>query len=80
MSSAPKMRIHIFIILLAAMAALVLPPAALAQGQRRVSSSLLLLIDASGSMGDPIGAGNPEVKIAAAKRAASDTALTLIVL
>ena len=44
------------------------PPA---QGQRRVSSSLLLLIDASGSMGDAIGSGNAEVKIAAAKRAAS---------
>ena len=45
--------------------------AAIAQGQQRVSSSLLLLIDASGSMGDPIGGGNHEVKIEAAKRAAA---------
>ena len=33
--------------------------------------SLLLLIDASGSMGDAIGGGNSKVKIEAAKRAAS---------
>ena len=72
MSSATKKRICSRSVLLAIVAVLALPPDAPAQGQRRVSSSLLLLIDASGSMGDLIGAGNPEVKIAAAKRAASD--------
>ena len=41
-----------------------------AQGGRHVKSSMLLLIDASGSMGDPIGSGNPQVKIEAAKQAA----------
>ena len=35
-----------------------------------MKSSLLLLIDASGSMGDPIGSGNSQVKIEAAKQAA----------
>ena len=47
-----------------------LQPGATAQSQGPVASSLLLLIDASGSMGDVIGAGNPEVKIEAAKRSA----------
>ena len=41
-----------------------------AQARGNVKSSLLLLIDASGSMGDPIGSGNSQVKIEAAKRAA----------
>ncbi len=41
-----------------------------AQVRGRVKSSLLLLIDASGSMGDPIGRGNSQVKIEAAKQAA----------
>ena len=45
---------------------------ALSQDRGSVKSSLLLLIDASGSMGDEIGNGNPEVKIEAAKRAAAD--------
>ncbi len=40
------------------------------QSRGPVASSLLLLIDASGSMGDAIGSGNPQVKIAAAKQAA----------
>ena len=44
-----------------------------AQGGRHVKSSMLLLIDASGSMGDPIGSGNPQVKIEAAKQAAIAT-------
>ena len=44
----------------------------LAQG---VGSSLLLLIDASGSMGDPVGSGSSQAKIDAAKDAAT-TALT----
>ena len=52
--------------------AVLLAAAAFAQGQRPVSSSLLLLIDASGSMGDEVGADNPDVKIEAAKRAATD--------
>ena len=46
----------------------------LTQGQvvaRRPTSSLVLLIDVSGSMGGAIGNGNPEIKIAAAKEAAS---------
>ena len=43
---------------------------AFAQSREPVASSLLLLIDASGSMGDAIGSGNPQVKIAAAKQAA----------
>ena len=34
-------------------------------------SSLLLLVDVSGSMGEPIGAGSPQVKIEAAKEAAT---------
>ena len=38
-----------------------------AQSRGPVASSLLLLIDASGSMGDAIGSGNPQVKIEAAK-------------
>ena len=42
---------------------------ALAQSRGPVASSLLL-IDASGSMGDAIGSGNPQVKIAAAEQAA----------
>ena len=41
-----------------------------AQAQN-VGSSLLLLIDASGSMGDPVGGGNPQRKIDAAKSAAT---------
>ncbi len=71
MSTTVKTRIRTLAVLTAAVAALALQPAAPAPGQGRVSSSLLLLIDASGSMGDPIGAGNAEVKIAAAKRAAA---------
>ena len=71
MRSAAKTRIRTLTVLTAVVAVLALQPAAPSQGQRRVSSSLLLLIDASGSMGDPIGAGNAEVKIAAAKRAAA---------
>ena len=63
------MRASTFAVLLAT-GAISLQPDAPAQGQRPVSSSLLLLVDASGSMGDAIGAGNPEVKIEAAKRAA----------
>ena len=47
-------------------------PDAFGQRARPASSSLLLLIDASGSMGDPVGAGNPQVKIEAAKRAATE--------
>ena len=43
---------------------------ALAQSSGRVGSSLLLLIDASGSMGDQVGSGNPQPKIDAAKQAA----------
>ena len=38
---------------------------------RSPKSSLLLLIDVSGSMGDQIGSGRPEIKIVAAKQAAS---------
>ena len=45
---------------------------ALSQDRGSVKSSLLLLIDASGSMGDAIGSGNSQVKIEAAKRAAAD--------
>ena len=71
MRSAAKTRIRTLTVLTAVVAALALPPLVPSQGQRRVSSSLLLLIDASGSMGDAIGAGNAEVKIAAAKRAAA---------
>ena len=52
--------------------AVLLATAAFALGQRPASSSLLLLIDASGSMGDEVGGGNPDVKIEAAKRAATD--------
>ena len=40
------------------------------QGVARVRSSLLLLIDASGSMGEEIGGGSPQIKIDAAKEAA----------
>ena len=47
-----------------------LAPQALCQGQPYVQSSLLLLIDVSGSMGDAIGSGNRQVKIEAAKQAA----------
>lgn len=43
---------------------------ALSQNRGSVKSSLLLLIDASGIMGDEIGSGNSQVKIDAAKRAA----------
>ena len=43
---------------------------ALSQSQGPVASSLLLLIDASGSMGDEIGSSNLQVKIEAAKQAA----------
>ena len=43
---------------------------AVAETQHRVSSSLLLLIDTSGSMGDAVGTANPEVKIEVAKQAA----------
>ena len=52
--------------------AVLLAATAFAHGQRPPSSSLLLLIDASGSMRDVVGGGNPEVKIEAAKRAAAD--------
>ena len=45
-------------------------PQALAQSGGQVQSSLLLLIDASGSMGDEIGRGSSQVKIEAAKQAA----------
>ena len=45
--------------------------AAQAQPRDRVASSLLLLIDASGSMGDPVGGGHPQAKIDAAKQAAT---------
>lgn len=41
----------------------------LAQPGARVGSSLLLLIDTSGSMGDQVGDGNPQAKIEAAKHA-----------
>ena len=49
---------------------IVLGSQAFSQGQGHVASSLLLLIDASGSMGNAIGSGNPQVKIEAAKQAA----------
>ena len=49
-----------------------LAPPARGQGQPPIQSSLLLLIDVSGSMGDAIGSGNPQVKIEAAKQAAID--------
>ena len=49
---------------------IVLGSQALSQERGHVASSLLLLIDASGSMGDEIGGGNPQVKIEAAKQAA----------
>ena len=45
-------------------------PQALSQNRGQVQSSLLLLIDASGSMGNEIGSGNSQVKIEAAKQAA----------
>ena len=64
------MRVCTLAVLLAAAGAIVLQPDALAQGGRQVKSSMLLLIDASGSMDDPIGSGNPQVKIEAAKQAA----------
>ena len=57
-------------VLLTVGAVISLHPAALAQGQQQVSYSLLLT-DASGNMGDPIGTGNPEVKIEGSKRAAA---------
>ena len=44
---------------------------ALAQAGKRISSSLLLLIDASGSMGDEVGGGHSQAKIDAAKEAAT---------
>ena len=43
----------------------------LAQSGGRVGSSLLLLVDASGSMGNPVGGGNAQAKIEAAKHAAT---------
>ena len=46
-------------------------PTALSQNRGQVKSSLLLLIDASGSMGNEIGSGNSQVKIEAAKHAAT---------
>ena len=49
----------------------ILSGAAQAQPGDRVASSLLLLIDASGSMGDPVGGGHPQAKIDAAKQAAT---------
>ena len=49
----------------------ILSSAAQAQPGDRVASSLLLLIDASGSMGDPVGGGHPQAKIDAAKQAAT---------
>ena len=70
--STAGMRLKTLVVLLPVAAALTVQTSALAQRQRPVSSSLLLLIDASGSMGDPVGAGNPQVKIEAAKRAATD--------
>ena len=42
-----------------------------AQTGGHIGSSLLLLIDASGSMGDPVGGGHPQAKIDAAKQAAA---------
>ncbi len=56
----------------AALAAAVIgwAPQALSQGRGQVKSSLLLLVDASGSMNDEIGGGNTQVKIEAAKQAA----------
>ena len=42
-----------------------------AQTGGHIASSLLLLIDASGSMGDPVGGGHPQAKIDAAKQAAT---------
>ena len=42
-----------------------------AQTGGHIGSSLLLLIDASGSMGDPVGGGHPQAKIDAAKQAAT---------
>ena len=49
---------------------IVLEAQALAQSRGHVASSLLLLIDASGSMGNEIGSGTPHVKIEVAKQAA----------
>ena len=65
-------RLGTLVVLLLTVTALTVQTGALAQRQRPVSSSLLLLIDASGSMGDAVGAGNPQVKIEAARRAATD--------
>lgn len=51
----------------------ILTPAVLLSGHAPADapqSSLLLLIDTSGSMGDPVGGGNSEIKIEAAKSAA----------
>lgn len=70
MNSTAMRKVSALAVLLAG-AVIALQPDALTQDQRRVSSSLLLLIDTSGSMGDTIGSGNPEVKIEAAKRAAA---------
>ena len=50
--------------------ALALTLAASNPAAQNVSSSLLLLIDASGSMGDPVGGGSPQAKMDAAKEAA----------
>ena len=52
-------------------ACLVLPgPESHSQTRGHVASSLLLLIDASGSMGSEVGGGNPAAKIEVAKQAA----------
>ena len=53
-----------------AVAAMGWGPPALSQNRGQVQNSLLLLIDASGSMGNEIGSGNSQVKIEAAKQAA----------
>ena len=42
-----------------------------AQTDGHIASSLLVLIDASGSMGDPVGGRHPQAKIDAAKQAAA---------
>ena len=56
---------------LAALLAMVVALAGVQAQARNAGSSLLLLIDASGSMGDPVGGGNPGSKIDAAKSAAT---------
>ena len=50
--------------------ALALTLAAAYAPAQNINSSLLLLVDASGSMGDPVGANNPQAKMDAAKEAA----------